>query len=709
LDHFLTTHFNKLKRVILLAFLIPLPAISSDTKIEDDQLTDIYSYSLEDLLKIKIDIANRYPTELIKVPSSVTVFTADQLQKSGVKTLEQLLTLVPGIQVARGEEGPGTYAVSMRGRRSDAGSNRDLLVLLDGLRLNEPMTSGAMSQERQLALFNVERVEIIRGPSSALYGANAFLGVINIISKNNQNEVSISAGSFNANEMTFSAAQDYDNWSWTLSSRFYEDEGEHYEGFYEYWGYLEDTQDPTRQVDFNLKLDSKSGLSAIFRQSEREHEDFIALGGQLNDLQKQIHINKSLQLKYSFQVAEQRISLYAEKQKGVSDFRTGLFPYNPQPTIDPNLGLYWTDGSLDAFVGGNYRTVKQKRAGLDVHWQINQVNQLAYGLLLRNESSSLNPFQGNWDVDILESTGALLPAPVDDFIQRGFYIGGIRFDLLQPESRDIKGIYVQSESELSPLWSLTIGLRNDHYEDFGGNTSLRTGLVYNDAPYFFKILFGEAFRAPSFVETRAGIASGGIANPDLMPEIVRTSELVWGTHHQEWNVTVTWYNNQFSNIILPVLVDNVVPGITAFQPQNSGDESNSGMELELNYQFDESWKFSLGGDYLLKELDLHPVATQRFFSSLSYEMNTFYFNIRSRYLGEIIARKATDVTNQVTLDSYWLTDINLRWNAFKSTTLVLNASNLFNQQNQSYNPQAGIEQGLPGRGRHLMFGLEYRW
>lgn len=403
------------------------------------------------------------------------------------------------------------------------------------------------------------------------------------------------------------------------------------------------------------------------------------------------------------------MSFFAESQRGIADILVGLFPYNPQPPVDLSTGLYWTDGSLDAFVGGNYRTVKQQRLGFDSQWLVNESNRIAYGLAARRESAGLNPFQGNWDADRLASTGELVPSSADNFIQRGFYIGGQRFDLLQPETRDIYGSYIQAERQLTERWTLSVGLRYDNYDDFGGNTSLRSGAVYNASNYFFKLLYGEAFRAPSFIETRAGIASGGIANPDLKPELVTTTEFVWGTHYRDWNTTLTLYNNRFSDVILPVLVDDVVPGITAFQPQNKGSETNTGVEFETNLQFSKAWKLSFGGDYVFDRFEAHPVADKRFYSRINYHHDDYQIGFSSHYIDKVVSRASNGNVDEVILDGHWLSHLNIRWSMFESMLLKVNANNLFNQENKSYTPQQGIELGLPGRGRHWMIGIEYRW
>ncbi len=116
---------------------------------------DLFELSLEELLSIKINVANRAPTEIVKAPSSVSLFTSTQIDQMGLRTLEELLPFIPGFQVVRGSSGGGHSSVSVRGRSSSEASNGDLLILMDGIRLNEPRLFGALEQERQISLYNV--------------------------------------------------------------------------------------------------------------------------------------------------------------------------------------------------------------------------------------------------------------------------------------------------------------------------------------------------------------------------------------------------------------------------------------------------------------------------------------------------------------------------------------------------------------------------
>ena len=159
-------------RVVLLsACLAALPVRAQDQSVPD--------YSLEDLLKVEVVTASRKSQDLLEVPAAAYVLTHDDIERSGATSLPEALRQVPGVQVARLSS--GVWAVSVRGF-NDRFSNK-LQVLVDGRSVYSPLFAGVLWEGVQVPLADVERIEIIRGPGAAAWGANAVNGVINIITR----------------------------------------------------------------------------------------------------------------------------------------------------------------------------------------------------------------------------------------------------------------------------------------------------------------------------------------------------------------------------------------------------------------------------------------------------------------------------------------------------------------------------------------------
>ena len=113
--------------------------------------------------------------------SSITVITSRQLEETQKFTVLDALRTVPGLDVVQTGGPGGQTSVFIRGAKSE-----DALILLDGVEMNDPSTPGRSFDFAQLTTANIERIEIIRGPQSTLYGSDAMSGVINIISKTGQ-------------------------------------------------------------------------------------------------------------------------------------------------------------------------------------------------------------------------------------------------------------------------------------------------------------------------------------------------------------------------------------------------------------------------------------------------------------------------------------------------------------------------------------------
>lgn len=120
----------------------------------------------------------RVPTPQERVPASITVLTRQEIEERGFQTLAEALTVVPGLRIAQ-LGGPGQQASAfLRGTNS-----RHVLVLLDGVPLNDPSEPNAAFNFGNELLFDVERIEVLRGPASALYGSAALGGVVNLVTR----------------------------------------------------------------------------------------------------------------------------------------------------------------------------------------------------------------------------------------------------------------------------------------------------------------------------------------------------------------------------------------------------------------------------------------------------------------------------------------------------------------------------------------------
>jgi iron complex outermembrane receptor protein len=141
--------------------------------------TDLTELPLESLLQMEVSLVSRTPEKLSSSPAAIAVVTQEDIRRSGSTSIEEALRLVPGLQVARVDA--GQWAITARGF-NDVFANK-LLLLQDGRTLYTPLFSGVFWDVQGTMMEDIERIEVVRGPGAALWGANAVNGVINIITK----------------------------------------------------------------------------------------------------------------------------------------------------------------------------------------------------------------------------------------------------------------------------------------------------------------------------------------------------------------------------------------------------------------------------------------------------------------------------------------------------------------------------------------------
>jgi iron complex outermembrane recepter protein len=141
--------------------------------------SDLTSKSIEDLMDIEVTSVSKKEEKLFGAAAAVYVITREEIRRSGLTSIPELLRLAPGLEVARID---GTkWAVSARGFNGRLANK--LLVMIDGRSVYSPETSGVYWEVQDLLLEDIERIEVVRGPGGTLWGANAVNGVINIITK----------------------------------------------------------------------------------------------------------------------------------------------------------------------------------------------------------------------------------------------------------------------------------------------------------------------------------------------------------------------------------------------------------------------------------------------------------------------------------------------------------------------------------------------
>jgi iron complex outermembrane receptor protein len=530
--------------------------------------------------KNSISIATGSQQSLRRAPAVATVITAEEIAAMGATDIDEVLESVPGIHVTRTAiRYAPTYVI--RGIYNGT-NNTQVLLLQNGIPTTTMYSGDKGAVWTGVPVENIARIEVIRGPGSALYGADAYAGVINIITKSAADtpgtEIGMRAGSFNTRS------------AWIQHG------GEI--GAVEVAAFLRigatDGIQEILQADAQTRNDKIFGTSASLAPGP-VNTGYDAIDASLNLAYDKWRLRAAYKLRDELETGAGISSALDPNSYGRAEnvsgdltwssphfarnwslearaafqYYTFTYPTNLQ-LLPPGLRL--PSGAFpDGLIGGPNSWDKQFRFSGNATYSGFAGHSLRLGLgyddldLYRTKTIKNN---------LLNAAGApTQPGPVMDY-------SGIQ-PFIKPQQRRVDYLYLQDEWDFAQDWTLTAGVRHDHYSDFGGTTNPRLALVWNTTlDLTTKLLFGQAFRAPSFAEQYAinPVTNG---NPDLKPETIQTLEAAFSWRwRRDSQINLSLFRYEMRDIIR--LVNNTTPALGATY-QNTGSQHGNGLELEAEW------------------------------------------------------------------------------------------------------------------------------
>jgi iron complex outermembrane receptor protein len=541
-----------------------------------------------------VSIATGNEQLLYKAPAIATVITRQDIEHSSANSLNELLEMVPGLHISE-DYFSGDAVYNMRGffRDPDAG----MLFLVNGTPVNT-LQKGSRLAAQRLMLNNIEQVEVIRGPGSAVYGADAFVGVINIITRQYQpeQEYGMQYGSFENKGAWLQNNFKLGTWKNHVSLQYQSAEG-----------------DKNRTIDSDLQtfLDAQTGTSASLAPATME-TSYNNLDLELNFSHSNWRINQWFWMNKDQSNGHGIPSLDVLDPNGQLDSRASLstleyFNDRIANNWSLNMRLSYLDYTADreqyllpdgsiAPVGddGNLFTSGIRNvtfpSGMinlnNSHEQHSQIEMTTfyYGWsdhsLRLSAGYQLQQYSAeearNFGPGVLDSGQSTAPTQVVD-------VTGTSSVSLPDGERKIAHFSVQDEWDFMPDWTLTAGIRYDNYSDFGDTTNPRLALVWQtNYNLSSKLLYGRAFRAPVYKELNLQNQLGFNGNNELQPETIDTVELSLDYRPSDkLRSNLSLFAHRAENLIFAVEDTTIA---NTFTYENSGTQQGYGLEAEINWQ-----------------------------------------------------------------------------------------------------------------------------
>jgi iron complex outermembrane receptor protein len=672
---------------------------------------DFAELDLESLLKpddLATSLATRSDLSLEEAPGVVTVVTADAIRRMGARTLADVLQTIPGFDLTI--DHLGRQVITVRGvpAATANGSSEKVLILFNGQPLNTAIYGGATADNLQIPVGGLRKIEIQRGPGSAMYGGGAVLAVVNLVSDTSHSVTGTTATVGFGNYGT----QDYElKFGGTLG-------GANLSGFVHYdrsdgdpLQIPVDTQtlrDPAQVVaslekaslapgttnggiktvdteyhvtfqnfDFNLRFKGESSdgylgqADALGTSNELTGRQYAFNLGYSTvagpyALQARVEYTRS-ENEQSLNVLPPKFALISETE-GAVVFPSGVF-------LSTALGT-----QMFAIQGTAQRTLND--------------HHLEAGISLNRESTLNVAASGNLDFRTLTPYNTLVPLTGD----------------VSDRARFTSGIWAEDTWKATQHLTLTGALRWDYIDDVGGVWSPQVGAVYPlPGGPVLKLLYGRSYRAPSFDELYFHLP-GLDGNPNLNPETTDTVQGAVFWRRPDFVLNADAFFTAVHDLITTAGPYNV------FSPQayeNGPGVHTAGVELEARYLF-------TGGDsvflsYTFQDatdastgVDVPGSARNLAYIGGDVLVSDWFYVTPSLLIRDSRPRAENDP--RASLPAHGLLNLNLRSKKlYRTLQLTLTAQNLLGKVYADPSPLTGVPGDYPRPGRSVMLLVSYKF
>ena len=664
-------HRDSLRHGLCLA-LVGLGAmlLTSDGAAQEEK-GDLKDLSLEELTHVEVYSASRHLQSTEDAPASVTLITAREIHEHGYRTLAEVLNTVRGFFVTNDRN---YSSLGVRGFARPGDLNTRILLLVDGHRLNDNVYEQAMiGTEFPIDVDLIERIEVVRGPVSSLYGSNALFASINIITKRGGDlpgpEAAVSVGSLGTAEERVSYGRKAGNFDLLASGTILRSDGNANL-------YYPEFNTPATNNGVASHLDGGHFEAGLLEASFKDFTLHAVFGSREKDIPtasygtifdapgtRTTDEHGYLDLRYEHNFANDwgllaRIYYDDYIYRGHYAYPSALNPAEQSPELDYGNGDW---------AGGEVQVTKTLSR-----------NRLIGGMELR-----------------------------DNFRQDQFTYDQNPFSLQLDDRRKsyVFASYLQDEVTLTSKLELNAGLRYDLYSDTANSVDPRLALIYRPASgTALKLTYGEAFRAPNDYERFYAVAPN-IANPTLNPERIRSTEGMWDQSLPgHLSLSTSLFYSRMTGLITQV---ETADGSLIYE--NLQRVGSAGMEVELggrllrNSKWTASYSFQETRDEDSQQLlDNSPRSLGKIAVSQAIPRTGVTASLNAQYRARIETEAGTSVS------PFTVVNATLLGRTFgRHADLALSAYNLLNKTYADPASGSNTQAAIPQDGRTLR--LQVNW
>ncbi|MDT8406132.1 MAG: TonB-dependent receptor [Methylococcales bacterium] len=490
--------------------------------------------------------ASKHEQPVTQAPAMVSVVTYDEIQKFGYRSLADILASMTGVFTSYDRV---YQRVGIRGFNRPGDFNYRLLMMVDGHRINDNIVDyNAVGNEFVIDVDDIQRVELVRGPASSLYGSNAFFGVVNIITRQGRDIQG-------ANVTGVFASQDTYKGKFTYGDKFANGaevyvSGSHFQS----------------QNDDRLPV---AGLGTAFNM-DREHAQrgFMKLSWQ-NFTLSGGHVSRDK--RPAIPIAGTTLN---DSRSNFADAHTYLdlhYQHRYDNGLDVDSRLYYDYIEFD----GDYATVPETLYNdkFDGQWVGGELKLMQ--TLFQHHLTGGVEYRYNFQQRMTSREAA----PLEHFRHAD-------------QTSHVVGVYLQDEYPLLDNLTLNVGVRYDHHKFVGGRFSPRAALIYQPwTKTTLKLIYGKAFRAPSVFERFYAFLDVWVPSSGLRPETIENVEFNWRQQlTRNIDLTVAPFHNSTRNLI--ELRGAGTPDDPVFFV-NSASLKTTGVDVELNGHWADGWRATI--------------------------------------------------------------------------------------------------------------------